>query len=200
MDVIEAIWTRRSVGTVRQDMPPRETIEKILEAGTRAPNHRKVEPWRFVVLTGDARKRLGEVDASITAQALPPHLSQEQREEALDTQRTKALRAPVIIVATVDLPASEKVIYIENVAAVAAAVQNMLLTTHALGRAAKWRTGPLAHHPEAKDLFGIAEEQDILGFIYVGYPAEHPPDSSRLPLSERVAWWGDWTDPGTSHQ
>jgi nitroreductase len=63
MDVFEAIRTRRSIGAVSQDVPPREVIEEILEAATWAPNHRLTEPWRFIVLAGSAREAFGEAMA-----------------------------------------------------------------------------------------------------------------------------------------
>src|SRR5262245_19210488 len=62
-DLLEAIRTRRSTGQVRQDVPPRETIEAILEAASWAPNHHLSEPWRFVVIAGAAREALGEAMA-----------------------------------------------------------------------------------------------------------------------------------------
>jgi len=192
MDVLEAIRTRRSIGAVSDEQPPRKLIEKILEAATHAPNHHNVEPWHFFVLTGDERRRLGEVDAEITEESLPEHLTDAQRAAVLDAQRAKSLRAPVIVVATVARPASEKVIYIENVAAVGAAVQNMLLAAHAEGLGAKWRTGSIAYRDAAKRLFGLAADQHILGLIYIGYPMEQPDPSPRVPLAERVTWRGPW--------
>ena len=59
MDVMTAIKTRRSIGKVKSDPVPKEMIETILEAGTWAPCHHQTEPWRFFVLTGDARNGLG---------------------------------------------------------------------------------------------------------------------------------------------
>ncbi len=194
MEVFEAIRTRRSMGDVGDAMPSREAIERILDAATWAPNHHRVEPWHFFVLTGDARKRLGEVDAALTSESLPPHVSDAHRETVLELQRAKALRAPVIIAATVARPETSKVIYIENVAAVAAGVQNLLLAAHADGLAAKWRTGALAYAPAAKRLFGLEDDQHILGFIHIGYATEEPGESPRLPLSDRVSWWGLWED------
>ena len=60
MDVMTAIKTRRSIGKVKSEPVPKEMIEMILEAGTWAPCHHQTEPWRFFVLTGDARNGLGE--------------------------------------------------------------------------------------------------------------------------------------------
>ena len=194
MDVLEAIRSRRSIGIVSDQLPPRSVIERILEAATHAPNHHKVEPWRFTVLTGDARGRLGDVDAELAASMLGSHVGEEQRRAVMDAQRSKSFRAPVVIVATVARSETNKEIDVENVAAVAAAIQNLLLAAHAEGLGAKWRTGSVAYEPAAKKLFGLNDDEHILGFIYVGYPAEDPADSPRRPLGERVRWWGEWQD------
>lgn len=188
MDVLEAIHTRRSIGEVRPEPPPRELIEKILEAATWAPNHYKVEPWRFFVISGEARARLGEVDASITAETLDVDTPPAVRELVLAKQKEKSLRAPYIIAVVVEKPANEKVVYIENVAAVGAAVQNMLLAAHALGLGAKWRTGKVAYHPSTKAFLGIDPDADILGFIYIGYPAMEPEPAIRQPVSTKTVW------------
>lgn len=188
MDVLEAIRTRRSIGEVRPEPPPRELIEKILEAATWAPNHYKVEPWRFFVISGEARARLGEVDASITAETLDADTPPAVRELVLAKQKEKSLRAPYVIAVVVEKPTNEKVVYIENVAAVGAAVQNMLLAAHALGLGAKWRTGKIAYHPHTKAFLGIEPDVDILGFIYIGYPAMEPEPATRQPVSAKTVW------------
>ncbi|MBM3215203.1 nitroreductase [Candidatus Poribacteria bacterium] len=188
MDVIEAIRTRRSIGTVREDTPPIEAIHAILEAGTWAPNHYGVEPWRFFVLTGDARARLGDVDAAITADTLPDHIDAAVKADLLAKQKAKSFRAPYIIIVVVDKPSAEKVIYIENIAAVGAAVQNMLLAAHSLGLGAKWRTGKVAYSARTKAFLGLDDDADILGFVYVGYPDEEPEPGERQPFDRKTTW------------
>lgn len=66
METFEAIINRRSIGKVKDDPVPKTFIEKMLKAATYAPNHYRTEPWRFFVLTGDSRKKLGEVLEGIT--------------------------------------------------------------------------------------------------------------------------------------
>ena len=64
MDIIETIATRRSLGKMRPDAPPRELIERVLEAGVHAANHHDTQPWRFFVLTNEGRSEFGEVLAA----------------------------------------------------------------------------------------------------------------------------------------
>jgi nitroreductase len=139
MDVFEAIYKRHSQGKVKQNPVPRALIEKLLSAAVQAPNHYKVRPWRFVILTGDGRNQLGEIMAASLLDRIP-----ELSPEALDKTRALPLRAPVLIAIGVDKPTEEKVREVENIAAVAAACQNLLLAAEAEGLAVKWRTGEWA--------------------------------------------------------
>ncbi|MFN3491621.1 MAG: nitroreductase family protein, partial [Anaerolineales bacterium] len=139
MELFEAIHGRQTIKQVKGDDVPRELIEKILSAAAQAPNHYKVRPWRFVVLTGDARKKLGDVmSASFLERnpAAPP--------EGLDKTRALPLRAPVVIAVAADKPSEPKVIEIENISAASAAAYIILLAASSLGLGAIWRTGEWA--------------------------------------------------------
>src|SRR5512136_215095 len=183
MEVLEAIHTRYSVGHVKPDRVPRELIEKLLAAAVQAPNHYKVRPWRFVVLTGASRERLGEAMAQSTRASKP-----NATDEDLQKDRAKPLRAPVVIAVAADKPALTKAKEIENVCATAAAVQNMLLAAHALGLAAMWRTGPSATDPAIKHFFGWEADQHLIGFVYVGYPVETSTPYGRPSFEDRTSW------------
>jgi nitroreductase len=183
MDVFEAIHNRHSQGHVRPDPVPRELIERLLEAAVQAPNHYKVYPWRFVVLTGEGRNKLGDAMAASQHERHP-----EFPPEAFEKCRTLPLRAPVLIAVGVDKPADARVLEIENVAATAAAIQNLLLAAHALGLGAKWRTGEWARDARIKEFLGFEPDQHILGFIYLGYPEAILQPPSRLSFEERTHW------------
>ena len=183
MDVIEAIHGRLTISKLKQDALPREMIEKLLSAGAQAPNHHKVRPWRFVVLTGDGRKRLGDVMAASFADrnpAAPP--------EGLDKTRALPLRAPVVIAVGVDKPADARIVEIENVSAASAACQNILLAANALGFGAIWRTGEWARDAKVKEFLGFDTNQHIVGFIYVGYPDVFPEPYVRQGFEDRTVW------------
>jgi nitroreductase len=186
MDVLEAIHTRQSIGKVRPDPVPRELIERLLAAGAQAPNHHKVRPWRFVVLTGAARERLGAVMAENALRANPA-----APPEVLAADRAKPLRAPVLIAVAAEPPNGPKVVEIENVCAAAAAAQNILLAAHALGLAGMWRTGPAAFDANVKRLLGLTPEHHLVGFLYLGYPLAAPGAPSRPGAEDRTVWMED---------
>ena len=183
MDILEAIHTRHSIGKVKPDPVARELIEQLLLAGAQAPNHYNVRPWRFVVLTGAGREKLGDVFAESFQQKFP-----NVSAEAGNKERAKALRSPVVIAVGVDKPSEAKVLEIENICAVAAACQNILLAAHGLGLAAQWRTGDPANDPAVKKFLGFAPDQLILAFLYIGYADVPPVTDERPSFEDRTVW------------
>ncbi|HSK87055.1 MAG TPA: nitroreductase [Anaerolineales bacterium] len=183
MDVFEAIHTRYSQGKVKPDPLPRELIEKLLDAAVQAPNHYKVRPWRFIVLTGEGRNKLGDVMCASQQERHP-----EFPQEAFDKTRSLPLRAPVVIAVGVDQPGEVKVLEIENICAAAAAIQNLLLAAHAMGLGAKWRTGEWARDAKVKEFLGFESDQYVIGFIYIGYPEFVAEPPARPSFEDRTIW------------
>jgi nitroreductase len=162
---------------------PRELIEKLLDAAVQAPNHYKVRPWRFVVLTGQGRARFGDLMADILHQKYP-----DVNAEALDKERAKPLRSPVLIAVGVDKPDDPRVLEIENICAAAAACQNILLTAEALGLGGHWRTGEAARDPQVKKFLGFSENQYLIAFLYIGYTEVLVEPYPRSGFDERTTW------------
>jgi nitroreductase len=185
MDALEAIFTRQSVSKVRPDPVPRELIERLLAAGAQAPNHHKVRPWRFVVLTGAARERLGAVMAEALARRNPAVLSDSVK---VALERAKPLRAPVLIAIGVDKATAPKVVEYENVCAAAAAAENILLAAHALGLGGMWRSGDPIFDPAVRQALGFEADQQMVGFLYIGYPLAEMPPPQRPGAEDRTVW------------
>jgi len=170
--VADTIRTRRSNLNVDLERPvPREMIDELIELAVMAPNHYRTNPWRFVVLTGAARGRIGEVAASAAA-------SQPDAKEAIvERQRTQFLRAPAVIVAA-SARDDDPIKQFENKHAVAAGVQNILLGATAAGLASAWRSGPAMVDPEVsrqvKEAIGLEPTDEIVSFVYLGYPSGPP--------------------------
>lgn len=184
--VLRAIRDRRSIGKCTEEIPDPEIIRQVLEAGTWAPNHHLTEPWRFVVLSGDARVGLGE---AMGAAAVREAANVEAGETARSRAVGKPLRAPYVIAVYADPDPSAP--EIEEIASAAAAAQNMLLAAHALGLAAMWRSGALIYSPEVRRYLKLPERAVMLGVLYVGYPAMEPPQRNRRPMDDVAVWWDD---------
>lgn len=185
--VLDALRKRRSIGKMTDQVPDQELIRKIIEAATWAPNHHLTEPWRFVVLQGEARTELGKVMAGVAAaRESDPAAADQASERAI----TKPLRAPYVIAVGVEPSTDPSVPPIEEIAAGSAAVQNMLLAAEAFGLAAIWRSGWIAFEPAVREHFGISPRGTMLGFVYVGYAAMQPPLRQRRPVDDVTEWRG----------
>jgi nitroreductase len=184
MDVIETIFARRTIPVVRPDSIPRDVVECLLAAAAQAPNHHKVRPWRFIVLQGAARERLGAVMAESLHASNP-----EMPQAGLDKESTKPLRAPLLIAVGVDLPQEPRVELEENICAAAAAVENLLLAAQSLGLGAIWRSGAAISDPNVKVFLGLQAAQPLIGILYIGYPAPGFPIITERPsFEDRTIW------------
>ncbi len=184
--MLASLRNRRSIGKVSDVAPDRDLIWQILEAATWAPNHHLTEPWRFFVLEGEARSELGRVMGEVAA-------SREEDADAkarvAESAAKKPLRAPYVI--AIGVEPSPGTPLIEEIAAGAAAVQNMLLAADALGLGAIWRSGWIAFEPEVREHFGLSEQGQMLGFVYVGHPLARPSGRERRPVAEVTTWVHD---------
>jgi nitroreductase len=189
MYVFDLIKRRRSIGKMTSERPTREQIEQLLEAATHAPNHHNAQPWKFIILAGNAREELGTVMALSLAGRLA-ETSSDKAQATINKERNKPLRSPVVIVVAAESPNQPNVLEIENIEATAAAVQNMLLTAEEMGLACMWRTGDAAYDPHVKQWLGLESGEHIIAFLYVGYAAI--PRLERIPISykDKITWSG----------
>lgn len=181
MELIEGIQSRTSALKLTEPAPSHADVERIIKAGIRAPDHGRLRPWRFVVLEGDARKHLGNAMADLLRQKLPDAPASQ-----LEAEAAKPLRAPLIIAVGAKI-AKGKIPEIEQIAAVAAAIQNMCLAAHALGYGAMWKTGGAAYATSVKTMLGLTPDDHIVGFLYLGTNAS-PGPLIEAPADGVVRW------------
>ena len=162
MELLEGIQSRTSPLKLTTPAPSAAHIEQIIRAGTRAPDHGRLRPWRFTVLEGAAREKLGDAMADSLRTRIPNSTA-----DHLNAERGKALRAPVIVVVGAKI-SKGKIPEIEQIGAVNAAVQNMLLAAHGLGYGAMWKTGAAAYDNGVKALAGLEPTDHIVALVYLG--------------------------------
>ncbi|MBH5318994.1 nitroreductase [Paenibacillus sp. GSMTC-2017] len=189
VSLLEAIRERRTIGRVKRDPVEREVIEALLESASWAPSHHNTQPWRFVVMTGEGRGKLGEGYARVAAAALP-ELEGNELEDRLKKERGKANRAPVVITAICSPADDPRAVHAEELAAAQAAVQNLLLAAHAYGLGAIWRSGAPMYDQRMKNTFELREDEEIVGFIYLGYPDMNATTPERTPIANKTIWLG----------
>ncbi|GAB4429007.1 MAG: hypothetical protein OHK0039_47590 [Bacteroidia bacterium] len=161
---------------------PRDQIEMMLENAHWAPTHGRTEPWRFFVYTGAGRAQFGELHASLYKLHTPAEAFSEATYEKL---KVRPLECACFIVLCMKRGDNPKIPVVEEVEAVAAAVQNMHLTATALGLGAYWGSGGMTYHPSLRDALGLGPDDQVLGFLHVGVPAADAPAPKAL---RRSAW------------
>jgi nitroreductase len=185
--IIAFLSARRSVKPDRLAAPapsPPE-LETILTIASRVPDHKKLAPWRFIVIDGEARARLGEVvaEACIAAEKEPPSPVR------LETERGRLLRAPMVIAVISRITEHRSAPEWEQVLSAGAACLNLCLAANALGYGTAWLTEWTAYNKVISAALGLAGNERIAGFIYIGTPAERPEERERPALADIVTRW-----------
>lgn len=158
----------------------------ILSAASRAADHGNLKPWRFRIYEGEGRAKLGQIywhHALSEVSSMP-----ESKEEAFIK---KAFRAPVVLLVYARVQEHPKVPAIEQVMAVSAAAQQVLLGLHALGYGAMWRSGPACFTQKTKELLSLEEMDQIVGLIYVGTAKENSSSIPEVNLENCLEWVRD---------
>ncbi|WP_230660289.1 nitroreductase family protein [Psychrobacter sp. I-STPA10] len=165
--IINWIKSRRSIGNLNIPAPTQAQIKQAVTCAMTAPDHKKLQPWRFIVTQGNARHQLGK---ALLAAAEDKAL--EAGEILSDKERQKTynmpLRAPVIITVVTKMQQHEKVPEFEQLLSAGAAVQNLILALKAQGFSTVWRTGLLANEPIVKAYFGVGADDYVTAFVYTG--------------------------------
>ena len=187
MEAIELLCSRHSASKLGAPAPSAEAVEAMLEAAARAPDHGRLQPWRLILIEGDARRSFGEILAESLARRNPL-----AAEPALAREREKALRAPLIIVVATRCDRSGKIPVVEQIVSAGCAAHGLMLAAFAQGLGAFWRTGEAAYDEAVKGALGVGSDDLIIGFIFVGTDIGGAPSRSR-PVVEELAhrWAGD---------
>ena len=182
-DALKLLATRRSFKPVELSAPgpsPAE-LETLLTIASRVPDHGKLAPWRFIVFEGEARRTAGEAIAA-AFRAKYPNATAEQA----DAERTRLMRAPLVIAVVSRAAPHAKIPEWEQVLSAGAAAMNLVLAAHALGYGASWITEWYAYDRGALDALGLQPHERIAGFVHIGRPPGVPEDRPRPPLAEIV--------------
>jgi nitroreductase len=188
LSLLEALLARRSIPAeaLVAPGPDQAAIDAAIDAALRAPDHGRVQPWRFRLVRGAARAAFGELlyrSALAREPAAPP--------AQFEKLRARPLQAPLVIIASARLKPHPKVPEVEQLLAAGAGVMNLLNGFSAQGFGAIWLTGPSAYDPAVIAGLGLPPEERLLGFVYVGTIAAQVPPSA--PRMQRAAAASDWT-------
>jgi len=181
---LDFLLTRRSrpAKSLSTPVPDRAEVETLLTAAARTPDHGKLEPWRFLVLTRPALERLAGAVAGTGARL-------GLQEEAVAKMTAQFAEAHLAVVVVASPKQSEKIPAIEQTLSAGAVCLALLNAALAAGWGANWLTGWAAHDRHfATNELGLAPDEFVAGIIHIGTETVAPPDRPRPDLARVVTW------------
>ena len=164
MELFDAIATRATAARLEAPGPTPEQFERLLSAAARAPDHGRLKPWRFIRVDDAVRESLANAVAEARRDQIPTYT-----DEQMELEREKIRRSPSILVVGCAVRRDiAKVPEIEQVIAVGAAVENLLLAAQDMGVGVMWKTGPAAYSPKVKAAVGLAADDHIVAILHLG--------------------------------
>jgi nitroreductase len=182
---LDMLLSRQSHWPLIEPGPSGAELDLIFDAALRAPDHGRLQPWRFIVVRGEARGELGDVLVDIAAERAPT-----EPREAHEHRRQKAYAAPIIVALAAAIDTKTGIPEVEQLLSVGAAAMNMLNAVHALGYGGFWATGADAYDPRLHAALEFEQSERLLGFIFMGSPKLRSESPALRPLrSNHVREW-----------
>lgn len=186
LETLQFLAERRSLTAAQmtEPGPSGDELSALLRLASRAPDHRRVHPFRFVVIEGQERSVFGDVLAEAFCAAQP-----EASSQAVELERQRFLRAPTVVTVVSSVDRAHKTPEWEQILTAGAVAQNLVIAASAAGFAAQWLTEWYAFDQSVTSALGLAENERVAGFIYLGTAAEAPKERARLDASELTSYW-----------
>lgn len=163
----------------------KEIIEDVLNNAIWAPTHGKTQPWRFQVFMNDSKIELSEFLSNLYKNNNKGDSFNEMKYNKL---KNRPLQAPVVIAVTMKRDETQRISELEEVEAVACAIQNMYLTCTAYGIGGFWATPKLIYTQEMNEFLSLSSDEKCLGLFYMGYPSIDWPKGQRKPIEYLTQW------------
>ena len=161
-------------------------VKRILSNANWAPTHKLTEPWRFVVFTGHGLKKLATFQAELYKRVTTADGT--FKEDRFQNLLTKPMLSSHIIAVCMKRDEKKSVPEIEEIGAVFCAIENMYLTATAYGVGCYLSTGGATYFEEAKEFFGLGNEDRLIGFFHLGMSRIELPKGRRKPIEDKVVW------------
>ena len=186
METMKALLSRRSISKLTNPHPSKDEMSDVYQAALRAPDHAWLRPWKFIEVTGESRKKLGQAFIESTKK------TEEIDEERENKIAALPFRSPMIIVVIAKVNYDKpNVPRLEQIQSTAAAAQNILLALHDKGYGCYWRTGKYSSERNKfiSSELSLDESNEVLGYLYVGTPDGEKPKIPELDNKDFVTYW-----------
>lgn len=181
---LEFLATRRSrpAKTLSGPTPDRAELRDILTVAARAPDHGKLEPWRFLVLEQPAMRRLSE---SLPAKGIELGIEPEKVEKSV----MEFANSPLAVAVVASAKPSEKIPELEQTLSAGAVCMQLLNAALAAGWGANWLSGWASHDRDWRERnLGLMPHEWIAGIIHIGTEKVQPPERPRPSLDAITEW------------
>jgi len=182
-DTIRLLRTRRSAAPhlLTGPGPGADELDTVLTIAARVPDHGRLAPWRFIIIEGEARRRIGEAIAAAFKADQPG-----ADDARVESERNRLARAPLVVAVVSRARPHVKIPEWEQLMSAGAVCMNLVNAANALGYATSWLTEWYAFDRRVLDALGLAPDERISGFVHIGRPAEPPVERQRPVLSDLV--------------
>jgi len=184
---LELLLKRRSVkaAMLAEPGPDAAQLATILTAAARVPDHKALQPWRFIVFEGEARAAFGRVllEACAAEEKEPPSAAR------LEIERNRLLRAPTVVAVVSRVTPNPAAPEWEQILSCGAACQNLCLAANAMGFGTCWITEWYSYSPGVRAALKLAPNEKLAGFVYIGTAKERPADRERPDLAKITSRW-----------
>ena len=162
MDALENILNRVSARELAEPHPTESEMEKVYKAALRAPDHAWLRPSSFIEVKGDGLKKLSNIFLEYAKNQT------DITDQIIQKYKNAPFRAPMIIILVNTFKEHPKVPAIEQKLSTATAAQNIMLALNTMNYSSIWRTGKLAFNKEIQTKLNLSDNQEILGYLYIG--------------------------------
>lgn len=186
-EITELIRNRRTIYPEQFStrIVQKEQIELLINNAQWAPTHGNTQPWRFKVFTNNGLKKLSDFLGKSYLEITAP---EDQNDLKLAKLITRPLQSSVVIAISMERQKEEKIPEIEEIQAVACAIQNLHLSCTAYGLGGFWSTPKIIYTKKMNEFLGLNEKDKCLGLFYIGYPSIDWPKAHRKPIEYTTEW------------
>ena len=182
MDALENILNRVSARSLVEPHPSKKEMDIVYKAALRAPDHAWLRTSSFIEVKGESLNKLSNIFVNYGKSV--PDIS----DEVLDKYKSAPYRAPMIIILVNTFKEHPKVPAIEQKLSTATAAQNIMLALNAMKYSCIWRTGKMAFNELIQKELGLDNNQEILGYLYIGTESGEKKKIPNLDIDDFVSY------------